>query len=227
MTFVGHAFMHSPQRMHIARNSFSGRLPGWRTGNGCRPAPHNLFTAREEIPAAEEMMNPRRDTRTGAGAGFLSDSSTRQRKVKSIAPAGQTPPQVWQNVQSRARELKSSFIASNGQIARHLSHYAHVLLTFLSMSLNRFIKEKTAPVGQRYLHQNRLRSSPSDKTRMNRAAEKMWAAARGGTMYQPRETPITRGVKMCCIARVISGIGAKKPANITPHAELTSRPASR
>jgi hypothetical protein len=36
MALVGHTFMHSPQRMHFARNSDSGNEPGGRINAGLK-----------------------------------------------------------------------------------------------------------------------------------------------------------------------------------------------
>ena len=85
-----------------------------------------------------------------------------------MAPTGHTPPQVWQKVQSAVRVVKSSSIASNGQISTHLPQAMHVAATFRSVSRSRLAHEKTAPDGQTYLHQNRGRSTPSSKTARNR-----------------------------------------------------------
>src|SRR6185503_16602380 len=87
-----------------------------------------------------------------------------QRSTNLIACVGQTPPQDWQRVQSAVRVVKSALIASNGQISTHLLQWMQVDSTFRSDARKKLKTEKTAPEGQTYRHQKRLRSSPKPST---------------------------------------------------------------
>ena len=65
-----------------------------------------------------------------------------------MACVGQTPPQVWQNVQSVTRVVKSGLMASNGQISTHLLQLMQVDSTLRSLTRSKLPSENTAPLGQ-------------------------------------------------------------------------------
>ena len=65
-----------------------------------------------------------------------------------MACVGQTPAHVWHNVQSDVLVVKSSLMASNGQISMHLLQWMQVSSTFRSETRNRLPSEKTALLGQ-------------------------------------------------------------------------------
>ena len=109
-----------------------------------------------------------------------------QRSTNLIACVGQTPPQVWQSVQSVVRVVKSGLIASNGQISTHLLQLMQVSSTFRSLTRNRLPSENTAPLGQTYLHQNRGLKKPRPSTAKNSTIETKCPAFSGGTLCQPR-----------------------------------------
>src|SRR6188474_117767 len=107
-----------------------------------------------------------------------------------MAFVGQTPPQVWQSVQSAVRVVKSALMASNGQISTHLLQLMQLDSTFRSLTRNRLPSENTAPLGQTYLHQNRGLKNPSPNTTKNKAIDRKWPAFMGGTLCQPREAAV-------------------------------------
>src|SRR5690606_23694170 len=120
------------------------------------------------VPAASDR-NPRRPRPVSCvGGSFNTFSSTPfQRSTNLIACVGQTPPHVWQSVQSLVRVVKSGLIASNGQISTHLLQWIQLDSTFRSLIRNRFPTENTAPLGQTYLHQNRGLKNPNPNTARN------------------------------------------------------------
>jgi hypothetical protein len=70
------------------------------------------------------------------------------------------------------RVVKSALIASNGQISTHLLQWMQLDSTFRSLKRNRFPSEKTAPLGQTYLHQKRGFKKPNPKTAANNASDR-------------------------------------------------------
>ncbi len=153
---VGQAFTHDPQRTHMPRNSASGTLPGGRTAMAARPAPSRWprtgpTASRAAAPPAAPARKPRRESGTSpagcSSGGFR--SSWRPRGANSIAPTGQTPPQVWQKVQLAGRVVKSALMASKGQTSAHLPQPMQPDETLRSKTRSRLPIEKTAPVGHR------------------------------------------------------------------------------
>ena len=144
-----------------------------------------------------------------------------------IACVGQTPPQVWQSVQSVVRVVKSGLIASNGQISTHLLQWMQLDSTLRSLTRNRLPSEKTAPLGQTYLHQKRGRSRPRPRTARNSAIDRTCPAFIGGTWCQPRIRPVWNGAITKSKPRVITGIAATKPVTSTPQSAATSDPSRR
>src|SRR5688572_21736458 len=103
-----------------------------------------------------------------------------------MAWTGQTPPQVWQRVQSVTRVVKSGLMASNGQISTHLLQLMQVSSTLRSVRRNRLPSENTAPLGQTYLHQNRGLKNPRPSTAKKSAIENQCPAFSGGIKCHPR-----------------------------------------
>src|SRR5690349_2709434 len=95
-------------------------------------------------------INPRRASGTSlTGGSFSFFRSVRfQRSTNLIACVGQTPPQVWQSVQSGVRVVKSALIASNGQISMHLLQLMQLDSTLRSETRPTLKTENTAPDGQ-------------------------------------------------------------------------------
>src|SRR5687768_16769029 len=125
-----------------------------------------------------------------------------------MACVGQTPPHVWQSVQSVVRVVKSGLMASKGQISTHLLQLMQLDSTFRSVTRNRLPSENTAPLGQTYLHQNRGFKKPRPSTPRNKASEKMWPAFIGGTSRHSRSAPLCTGSPRKSSPRVITGIAA-------------------
>src|SRR5262245_61022361 len=207
--------------MQAWRNCCSGKLPGGRTGSGVtlpdKSAPQSFVaaviapapTTAAAEPAASDKK-PRRPSGVSCVGGSFSilRATTFHRSTNLMACVGQTPPQVWQSVQSVVRVVKSGLIASNGQISTHLLQLMQVSSTFRSLTRNRLPSEKTAPLGQTYLHQNRGRKMPSPSTTPNSASERKWPAFRGGTLCQPRAQATCSGSNRNRSPRVTTGIAA-------------------
>ena len=112
--------------------------------------------------------------------GMLGYTGTWQGQRVSVQGSGMGQPSfaIYANelfndydVQSVVRVVKSGLIASNGQISTHLLQLMQVFSTFRSLTRNRLPIEKTAPLGQTYLHQNRGFRKPSASTAKNSAME--------------------------------------------------------
>src|SRR5688572_22560190 len=90
-------------------------------------------------PAASERKPRRPSAVSCVGGSFSTFSSTVfHRSTNLIACVGQTPPHVWQSVQSLVRVVKSGLIASNGQISTHLLQLMQDDSTFRSVARKRF-----------------------------------------------------------------------------------------
>src|SRR6056297_1937936 len=130
-------------------------------------------------------------------------------------------------VQSVTRVVKSGLVASNGQISTHLLQWIQLDSTFRSVARNRLPIEKTAPLGQTYLHQNRGFKKPNNKINRNSAMETMCPQLKAGTKCHPRIVPLCIGSPINNRARVITGIAATKPESSTPSTAATRTPASK
>src|SRR5688572_20971495 len=141
-----------------------------------------------------------------------------------MACTGQTPPHVWQSVQSVVRVVKSGLMASNGQISTHLLQWMQDDSTFRSVTRNRLPRENIAPLGQTYLHQNRGFHSPISSTTKKRTIDTICPASIGGTLCHPRAMPSCAGLSVNRSPRVITGIAATNPLNSTPNIAATRTP---
>ena len=114
-------------------------------------------------------------------AAANSPSTAVQRPANSIAPTGQTPPHVWQKVQSAPRVPKSLRMASNGQISTHRPQATQFGRTLRLVRRTRLATEKSAPLGQTYLHQNRRFTRPRPKMPANSPSDRNCPPFMGGT----------------------------------------------
>src|SRR5262249_13660359 len=172
------------QRMHNWRKSCSGTLPGGLIGRSAvgswSLAPEPLIASAEPtpprtaeqrpIPAARKPRRPNAVSWVGGSLRILS-SNRFQRSTNLIASVGQTPPQVWQSVQSVVRVVKSGLMASKGQISTHLLQWMQDDSTLRSLMRNRLPSENRAPLGHTYLHQKRGFQSPMASTATKRMIE--------------------------------------------------------
>ena len=87
------------------------------------------------VPPSSEMK-PRLPSGVSCVGGSFAAlmSSTFQRSTNLMDCVGQTPPQVWQSVQSVTRVVKSGLIASKGQIWTHLLQLMHESSTLRSLT---------------------------------------------------------------------------------------------
>ena len=223
-TSFGHAWKHSPHRMHFWRNSSSATLPGGRTGRSFISVPATfapqirLMPTTEAAPASVAARKPRREGLVSfvCGSSSFFRSVQFKRSTNLIECVGQTPPQVWQSVQSSVRVVKSALMASNGQTSTHLLHLMQEDSTFRSVERKRFPSEKTAPEGQTYWHQNRRRKSPRKRIPRKSTIETIWPQFQGGTWYHPRSALIWNGFTRKSMARVTIGMAATNPVRSTP-----------
>ena len=120
-------------------------------------------------------------------------------------------------MQSAVRVVKSGLIASKGQIAVHLPQSMQLVSTLRWVTRSTLASEKTAPVGQRYLHQNRLPKKPRREGAEEQSDREVLPRIHGRDEVEAvHERPSAAGARVNSNPRVSTGMAAKKPESSTP-----------
>jgi hypothetical protein len=115
-------------------------------------------------------------------------------------------------------------MASNGQISTHLLQEIQEVSTFLSVVRKRLPREKTAPLGQTYWHQNRRRNTPRNRIPKKSRTETKCPALNPVLRYHPLANPNSTGLTRKRNALVTTGMAATNPVNKTPPSAATRQP---
>ncbi len=171
--------MHSPHRTHRARKSGSGRAPGGRNRPGGRTWPSISLPAGAVIPvrqvaAAVAPTSPAPRNRLREPS-IPSGAVSPRPAGKETASTGQTVMQVPQTMHSgyRVASGRSFGMAPMGHRRTHWPHWMQASETRRRITGRTEARPRSAPLGQRYRHQNRgarraAAKIPPNKTRIKR-----------------------------------------------------------
>src|SRR4026208_823169 len=115
-------------------------------------------------------------------------------------------------------------MASNGHISTHLLHEMQEVSTLRSVTRKRLPREKIAPLGQTYWHQNRRRKTPRKRMPRKSRMETTCPALNPVFRYQPLVTPNSSGLTRKRKALVTTGMAATNPVSKTPPSAATKQP---